>query len=82
MLRTKLLVTDDSFEFNRVLGRLKAMVAALPVVSPDDERELQVGLDIRAGQPRCRPDSHRTLARKWRQPCTLLNMSHMRQFPG
>jgi len=43
VLRTKLLVTDDSFEFNRVLGRLKAMVAALPVVSPGDERELQVG---------------------------------------
>ena len=42
VLRTKLLVTDDSFEFNRVLGRLKTMVAALPVVSPDDERELQV----------------------------------------
>ena len=44
MLRTKLLVTDDSFEFNRVLGRLKAMVAALPI---DDERELQVCLSFK-----------------------------------
>ena len=41
MLRTKLLVTDDSFEFNRVLGRLKAIIAALPVVTADDEREVQ-----------------------------------------
>ena len=49
VLRTKLLVTDDSFEFNRVLGRLKAMIAALPVVTAEDEQELQARMQCSCG---------------------------------
>jgi hypothetical protein len=46
VLRTMLLVTDDSFEFNRVLGRLKAMVAALPIVTAGDEQEMQARMSL------------------------------------
>lgn len=41
VLRTQLTATDDSFDFNRTLGRLKSMIAALPVATPEDEVQLQ-----------------------------------------
>ena len=34
------LLTDDSFVFNRVLGRLKDSISRLPDATPDDEEAL------------------------------------------
>ena len=41
MLRPQL-ATDDSFVFNRVVGRIKESVAALPEASGEDDAMLQV----------------------------------------
>ena len=41
VLRTQLTATDDSFDFNRTLGRLKDMIAALPVSTPEDAALLE-----------------------------------------
>ncbi len=56
--------TDDSFVFNRVVGRIKESVSHLPEATPEDDGALQ---DIKVGS-RLAPNAHECLApREWPQ---------------
>ena len=54
VLRTRLTATDDSFDFNRTLGRLKDMIAALPLATPEDEAALRAQ-QVRLYRTQCGP---------------------------